>query len=717
MGLQDLLSNPDYTNANEATKTVIFEKYANQDPDYLKANEATKQAIQTKFGIGKQYQDLIFESGGNKSVLENESRNPLKVFGQSLVKGVTGLGDIATQMNPYEIGKRTIASGQQAIQGNFGQALQESLPKQPITELAKKHGLLKAENEPNTSALGVLDFTGQLLGGGGINPTQVARTGIEKGALEGSKLLGRQLGMVGGQGLLGGGTNELLKSSGWGEGGRIVPTMAAMGVPGAIYAARNTPSAIVNQSMRGLSPEDLSYAENIVKYSHNIGQPVTGAEALGFVKNGSPLLGTQRIVENTGKQAPTIMSDFMAKRTPENQQNVLANFLRQISPNEEISSAIPKELQGASQNVIKNAEKQLTQEVSPYYTSAGKMTLPKDELTGFLSDPIIKDAVDSVRSTSKYKVKGFAENDFRTLQAAKDKLDDLYKQQTTKTASSAEEKASAYTWEARQKLDSLLAKTSPEYAQGRDIYRTTQKNQIEPLQQGQVGQLADTVGIKNAEEQIREQSNILMPKSPRATNPNEIAKTVQFLRNENPNIVQDWTRQNLQGIFNETAKELQGKQPQFNGAKFASEITGNKQQTANLQALVSESASPEAWDGFNNLLTVFKTQGQRLPAGSATSFNNQAIEGLQEGGVPGMARWITNPMNSIKRASVAWQLGINTEMLAKMLTDPESIQKLEQLSKVKPDSRKAQNIVNTIVGGTIANKSEIAPVEENKGEK
>lgn len=49
--LREILNDPNYTNANQATKEAIFNKYAPQDTDYTGANEATQQAIKQRFGL------------------------------------------------------------------------------------------------------------------------------------------------------------------------------------------------------------------------------------------------------------------------------------------------------------------------------------------------------------------------------------------------------------------------------------------------------------------------------------------------------------------------------------------------------------------------------------------------------------------------------------------------------------------------------------------
>ena len=49
--LASVLTDPNFVNANAATKQAIFEKYAPQDTNFSNANEATQQAIRAKFGV------------------------------------------------------------------------------------------------------------------------------------------------------------------------------------------------------------------------------------------------------------------------------------------------------------------------------------------------------------------------------------------------------------------------------------------------------------------------------------------------------------------------------------------------------------------------------------------------------------------------------------------------------------------------------------------
>jgi hypothetical protein len=51
--LSQILADPNYVNANAATKAAIFDKYAPLDPNFANANAATQTAIRSKFGLGE----------------------------------------------------------------------------------------------------------------------------------------------------------------------------------------------------------------------------------------------------------------------------------------------------------------------------------------------------------------------------------------------------------------------------------------------------------------------------------------------------------------------------------------------------------------------------------------------------------------------------------------------------------------------------------------
>ena len=655
----------------------------------------TKAEFDAKFMANKPQNAEDLAAGRTESLLNPQAneRNIPAVLAQSVGKGFANIGDIVA--GAPENYKRLYQYGAGKLQGQDVEAPRGATP---ITNLLVKHGIFSPEREPNTPILKAADFAAQVAAPGSIGKI---------GSIP--SYLTRQAENIG-QGLLGGAALETVKGAG------ITNPLAeqavafgAMAAPGGVYSMRNTPSTVVNQAMRNLKPEQLAQAQALVERSIKLGSPITGAEAISQVAGGSKLPSIQRYVENVPRgEASNIMGEFMAGR-PQANENMMANALRQISPTAP-TAAIPGRLQTAGENLIKGAETSLTQNLNPYFRQAGKEAVAKVDIEGMLQNPKISDAIEYVRSTGKYGVKNEPSNSLKTLIAAKEHLDDEFATQMA-GATGAEKNAARVTWSADRQLDSYLNNVSPEYAKGSAKYEVAQKTQIQPLKQGLVGAISETTGIP--EQMIAQQSGILAPKNPKATFPEDIKRTVELLRRKDPTVAADWTRAELQGTFDKVARDKVTGGNQFGGANFAANITGNKAQKENLQALVEASSGKDSWKGFENMLETMQAQGQRVPAGSATTFNNLLTQEMESGGKGAFMKYVTSLPTMAREGIQAWELGKNTEMLAKMLTDPKTVEKLNELAKTKPDSRKSRNIVNSVVGGYVGQKPELTP-EENK---
>jgi len=290
----------------------------------------------------------------------------------------------------------------------------------PVQTFLTEKGILKPEAEFNTTTGRIADFTTQLATGGGINPYTAARSFATKPLLQGSKDLARQLSITGAQGLFGGGTSEALKSAGIESPvAQFLTTGGVMGAAGAPFALRHTASSVANEATNKVTNAQLAEADKLVKQSYSLGAPITGAEALAKVTGASPLTSVQRIVENS-PQSSEKMASFMAQRPQANEQ-MIANALRQISPNQP-TSATPGALQKAGANLISGAEKSLTENVSPLYQKSGRVNVYPEPAV--LANPRVQDAIDEVTKTAKYGVKGMPATSFETLIAAKKYLND-----------------------------------------------------------------------------------------------------------------------------------------------------------------------------------------------------------------------------------------------------------------------------------------------------
>ena len=99
-GLASLLSDPNYTGANAATKQAIFDKFAPQDPNFVNANPETQLAIRSKFGL-EAAPTVSAESGvpvGRANAAPQKERGflstlgaPIEAASQGVIKGVGDL--------------------------------------------------------------------------------------------------------------------------------------------------------------------------------------------------------------------------------------------------------------------------------------------------------------------------------------------------------------------------------------------------------------------------------------------------------------------------------------------------------------------------------------------------------------------------------------------------------------------------------------------------
>lgn len=624
--------------------------------------------------------------GGDKP-----ERNVLDVMKQSAIKGGAGLVDI-----PAGFGVDV------ANLWNYFTNKNAPVPQkyQPVTEFLKEKNVIVPEREPNTPFLKGVDFTTQLATSGGINPVTVGKSLLTKTLPQAGKDIAGQFGRTAAQGAIGsmamqgmehaGVTNPLALAAG---------TMLPMGVVGGISSLRGTPSSITNEALKSVTPEQLKMADMLLKQSYANGAPLTGAEAIAQVTGQNPLQNVQRVVEGS-QRGGAITSPFMAQRPDQNAQ-YLQNTLNQISPLAG-SSQVPVNLQKTAKNVVDTAENSLTQKVSPNYQAASSIYLPEADLATLTSNPKIADAINAVTKTSKYGVKGADPRSIQTLIQAKHFLTDELSNQLNPMSSGLEKNAARVTTIAEKELSDFLKTKSPDYAKGSSIYQNAQQTQIQPLKQSGVGIMAEQTGTPA--ELMTKQREQLMPANPIALYPQDIKRTVDLLRRKDPNLVPQWTAQNLEGIFNETAQNLQTGANQYGGAKFASAITGNPQQKENLRTLITEASGPQAWQGFETMLDVMGAQGKRQPIGSQTAFNAQMQGELKTGGLTSVPKSIANPLSSVRNWIEDFRYGKNTEQLARLLTDPDSVNLLKRLSKTDPHTQKAQAIVDTLAGGSIASK-------------
>jgi len=96
----EILKDPAYINANEATKQAIFDKHIASDPAYAEANEPTRLAIQQKFGLAS---------------------------GEGMPKTRTAAQDMAEEMKNAKTAREAFDISQENLKGNLSAASNAAL--------------------------------------------------------------------------------------------------------------------------------------------------------------------------------------------------------------------------------------------------------------------------------------------------------------------------------------------------------------------------------------------------------------------------------------------------------------------------------------------------------------------------------------------------------------------------------------------------------------
>jgi hypothetical protein len=144
--LLEILNDPNYVNANQATKEAIFNKYSATDPNYTDANDATKEAIKKRFGMGVSTAEVFKpadtrnpEDVGFFEGLKAATKKGFSAVGES----ASGLGLAGTSVlgTEQETAKKMEAIKQAAAEEAKGT---KTLTASDIQRIAEERGLIKA---------------------------------------------------------------------------------------------------------------------------------------------------------------------------------------------------------------------------------------------------------------------------------------------------------------------------------------------------------------------------------------------------------------------------------------------------------------------------------------------------------------------------------------------------------------------------------------------
>lgn len=246
-------------------------------------------------------------------------------------------------------------------------------------------------------------------------------------------------------------------------------------------------------------------------------------------------------------------------------------------------------------------------------------------------------------------------------------------------------------------LTEVLERSSPSFAKGMQAH-IDNSPAVNAAMQGSEGRIAGA-GDTDPVAKLKSMSNEFL--DPSLARPERIKQLAATLSEQNPDAVRDLVGARLKNVFDKHTADLQSGPNYMGGPKFVTDVMGNAQARANLEATIKTLPSGGSkWAGFVKFTDVMKTLAKRLPTGPATAQKLDMQEELR-GNFDAAQDVAKNPLAFtgllttplIERAN-----RLNAATLAKLATGPDAEQALMKLAIANPKSRHAQTLVGQILG-------------------
>lgn len=479
-----------------------------------------------------------------------------------------------------------------------------------------------------------------------------------------------------------------------------VISMLGGGLASLPFILRSVPTENIAKAIEGIDEAQLAKAQGLMDDAAKMGTPITGAEAIAQVTGKNTLQDIQRVVE-ASREGGAVTQKMMNAR-PDANRAAFTEAGDKIANQAFIDPAkTPVRMQEAASGAIRTARQAGNASAKPLYDSAAKQQVAPSEWASLSQDPMVQKALQTVKNEPMWGVANEIEGSIRWLDAAKRYIDDALVGAKPNEARILEA--------ANSRLKAVADAASPDYAQARATVAQNRQTVVKPMENSPVGDIARTGGPAggprpSGETMMQMQSGVLMPQSPRALDPKTIRESIATISKQDPDAARQWTRQNIEAIFNESTQNNVGGANQWGGAKFAAQVAGNPAQKANLQALVESTGGKRAWAGFERFIDVMEAQGKRMAAGSNTARDLRTAESFSAAG--GAAPVMSTVSLQLPAKAYEWyqnfRFGKNTAEMAQILTDPKSVELMKELARHAPNTAKASALAAQIVVGSDA---------------
>ena len=498
---------------------------------------------------------------------------------------------------------------------------------------------------------------------------------------------------------------------------RALAALVAGGGVAAVKGSGGRSVKMAKEAMEGVSEAELKAATALQRTAKDAGVNLTAPEAIAQVQtnpSASPLLALMGDVSSS-RRGGAVVADALKTRGKEVQEAATKATKDAVGTTKGASPAtIGDDVQAAAQGLIDDAVKARSKASGPHFEAAkGDAINPR--AVQIVADNMRKQAQQfDAQHPTRQLLEGIAG---RLTPGGKPitnagKLNEIFKQirdvtLRTKDNPNALDKGVSATVGKSNKQLRAVTQQSPNIKRGREIHKDLSKRVVEPLEKSQIGALAKT---KGGPEAVKTARRILL--DPENARPIDIENTLKGLANQNKEATRKLAATFLERALDKSLKGTQAGDKTMAGVKFKQRVMGTPQQEENLKAIIMNTpgtgvTGAQRWDAFKKVMDVLDATGKLPKTGSQTAGRQANLAEAGRAGV--IVDNVVNPVIALRAAAKEMIQGRNLEKLAKIFTRPDSVSKLREIAKLRPDNAKAQFTVAEALGLTRETKRKEQP--------
>lgn len=276
------------------------------------------------------------------------------------------------------------------------------------------------------------------------------------------------------------------------------------------------------------------------------------------------------------------------------------------------------------------------------------------------------------------------ENRPQALQRVKFSIDEMLQSEAT---SSMDATIRGEIASIQESLVNRMSRDVPGYSEANDVYARLSVP-INQFDTSRAGLSLTQIGRDNLD-QFAER---VFGPAARPSSPNTIRATREYIIQSRPDgeaIWNDVTRAYLEDVWQRAMKPAPGATEQKidAGLAFRNILMGDRKRQESLRAALT----PQQFVALSDLTRVLEAAGRVKKLGSDTAFNQEIIREMQKsapGALATGARWVTEPLKTVRDFLQTRAFENNAESLARIVTSPDGIQNMRELRRLRPTQAK-----------------------------